>query len=348
MARVAIVGGGSVSQLHAQAIRLVPEAELLGFVGSAGAQMRATEFSTQQWPTLEAAAHAGADIAVICTPTGTHAEIGTRAAGLGMNILVEKAMDTSLAAARSLVAAAEDNGVVLGVVSQGQFELPFEELLSAVESGRLGVPTLASASRKCWRDRQYYRGWHGTHAMDGGGAMINQGIHKVDQLCRLMGRARRVTGWTRTLAHAIEVEDTAIALVEFDNGAVGTIEATTAFYSAGATPTEQTTVDTLQLSGDAGSAVISKGVLSTSWSGVSGPPPAVAHGARLDLFRRQHEDFVHALAEGRAPRVTGQEGLNALELVLAVYESARSGTTIELDDWAEAPRLDFSQGSAHR
>lgn len=347
MTRVAIVGGGSVSQLHAQAIRLVPEAELLGFVGGAGAEMRATEFSTQQWATLEAAAHAGADIAVICTPTGTHAEIGVRAAGLGMNILVEKAMDTSVAAARSLVAAAKDNGVVLGVVSQGQFEPPFEELLAAVESGRLGVPTLASASRKCWRDPQYYRGWHGTQAMDGGGAMINQGIHKVDQLCRLMGRVRRVTGWTRTLAHAIEVEDTAVALVEFENGAVGTIEATTAFYSAGATPPEQTTVDTLQLSGDAGSAVISKGVLSTSWSGVAAPPPPNSHRARLDLFRRQHEDFVRAVAEGREPRVTGQDGLNALELVLAVYESASTGKTIELEDWAELPDLDHNDRKAH-
>lgn len=347
MTRVAIVGGGSVSQLHAQAIRLVPEAELLGFVGGAGAEMRATEFSTQQWATLEAAAHAGADIAVICTPTGTHAEIGVRAAGLGMNILVEKAMDTSVAAARSLVAAAKDNGVVLGVVSQGQFEPPFEELLAAVESGRLGVPTLASASRKCWRDPQYYRGWHGTQAMDGGGAMINQGIHKVDQLCRLMGRVRRVTGWTRTLAHAIEVEDTAVALVEFENGAVGTIEATTAFYSAGATPPEQTTVDTLQLSGDAGSAVISKGVLSTSWSGVAAPPPPNSHRARLDLFRRQHEDFVRAVAEGREPRVTGQDGLNALELVLAVYESASTGKTIELEDWAELPGLDHNDRKAH-
>lgn len=331
--RVIVVGGGSISQLHAQALQVTPGAKLVAFVGGDGARMRSEEFGAGYAPDLATAVREhGPDIAVICTPTGTHAQLGVEAAMLGLNVLVEKAIDTTVSAAQALIDTCHDRGVLLGVVSQGQFEPEFAELLSAVEAGTLGPLTLGSAARKCWRDPEYYRGWHGTPAMEGGGALINQAIHKVDQLCRLMGPARRVTGWTRTQVHRIDVEDTALALIEFANGAVGTIEATTAFYSSGKTPPEQTTVDTLQVSGATGSAVLDKGMLTKTWA-----QPAVAplvcpgtHSARLDLFVRQHEDFIDALARNRPPRVTGEHGLRALELVVAVYKSARTGLPVEI------------------
>jgi len=331
--RVALVGGGSISRLHAQALQFSTHAELVTVVGGEGSKLRAEEFAVAHSPDLATAAllH-GANVAIICTPTATHAKFGIEAAKLGLHVLVEKAIDITESAALALIETCADQGVQLGVVSQGQFEPAFETLLAEVDAGSFGPLTLGSASRKCWRDAEYYRGWHGTKSMEGGGALITQAIHKIDQLSRLMGPATKVTGWTRTQAHRIDVEDTAVALVEFRNGAVGTIEATTAFYSAGATPPEQTSVDTLHISGTVGSAVLDRGVL-TSTASLDHATNVVREAtmsARLELFMRQHDDFFDALESGRSPRVTGEAGLQALQLVLAIYRSASTGTPVDM------------------
>jgi predicted dehydrogenase len=335
--RIAIVGGGLISDTHARAVQQVPGAELVAFIGGESSRMRASQFGVAHHRTLKAAADQDSvNIAVICTPTGTHAELGIQAATLGLHVLVEKPIDLSLDAARRLSQTCRTAGVRLAVVSQRRFDPGFVDLQDLIKSGRFGRLTLGSAAMKCWRDDGYYAAsWHGASQLGGGGALINQGIHTVDMLCQLMGPVRRVTAVNRTLAHSIEVEDAALAIVEFDNGAVGTIEATTAFYSAVSGPTVANAVERLEIAGTSGSAVLSAGRLThfsvaTSDFPVADQRPAPTSALPLEPFRLQHEDFVDAVRTGREPLVTGEDGLRSLELVRAIYESARLQKPVDL------------------
>jgi UDP-N-acetyl-2-amino-2-deoxyglucuronate dehydrogenase len=336
--RVSVVGGGLISDTHARAVQQVPGAELVAFVGGAGSKARAEQFGLAHRHTLgEAAEKDAIDIAVICTPTGTHADFGMQAAALGMHVLVEKPIDLSVDAARRLDEACRTAGVRLGVVSQRRFDPGFRDLRDLVGSGRLGRLTLGSAALKCWREDGYYAAsWHGTGDLGGGGALINQGIHTVDMLCHIMGPAKRVTALTRTLAHSIEVEDVALTVVEFDNDAVGTIEATTAFYSAVSGPAVANAVERLEISGTLGSAILSAGRLIHCSVATGGLPiadagPAATSALPLEPFRLQHQDFVEAIRTDREPLVTGRDGLRALELVSAIYESARLHKPVDID-----------------
>jgi predicted dehydrogenase len=336
--RFAVVGGGLISDTHARALGGVEGATLAAFVGGTRSRQRADRFGVPHHTDLaEAVARSGVQAAVICTPTGTHAKLGIAAARLGLHVVVEKPIDASVGAARRLRDACRRAGVTLGVISQRRFDAGFVELAGLLRGGRLGRLTLGSAAMKCWRDDDYYRaGWQGADLLGGGGALINQGIHVVDMLLSAMGPAERVTAVCRSLAHDIEVEDVALASVEFANGAVGTIEATTAFYSAVSGPTVANAVERLEVAGTTGSAILSGGRLvhCSVPSGdlpVSATLPAATSALPLDPFRLQHQDFVDAVLAGREPAVTGADGLRALALVSAIYESARAGKPVDLD-----------------
>jgi predicted dehydrogenase len=188
---------------------------------------------------------------------------------------------------------------------------------------------------KCWRDEDYYGNrWHSTDVVSGGGALINQGVHVVDLLRAIMGPVARVTALRRSIAHDIEVEDVAVATVEFASGALGTIETTTAFYSAHSGPAVASAVERLEIAGTAGSAILSAGRLVYCSLSIGDLPtstaPPTTTALPLDPFRRQHHDFVNAIRSGLQPAVTGHDGVHALELVTAIYESARAGKPVDL------------------
>jgi UDP-N-acetyl-2-amino-2-deoxyglucuronate dehydrogenase len=254
--------------------------------------------------------------------------------------VVEKPIDVTLAAADRLIEAARAAGVRLTVISQHRFDPGLVELKRLLGDGALGRLVLAEASTKWYRTQGYYdsAAWRGTWAMDGG-SLMNQGVHYVDLLRWCMGPVTEVTAVCTTQAHQIEVEDTALAIVRFGSGAVGTILSSTAAFPG--------FPQRLEVTGTDGTVIIEDGrIVRRAFGTQAGTDPrtgpddgagpgaigAAADPAAIDVASHaaQIADLLAAIEEGRAPAVDGQAGRDALEIVCAVYESARTGRTVRL------------------
>jgi predicted dehydrogenase len=232
---IGLIGAGNISDTHARAAAAIPEVAIAGVYAPTRehAQRLAAAHGSVAYGSLDALLrHRPLDLVIIGSPSGLHAEHGIAAAKHGLHVLVEKPIDVSAARADALIAEAERAGVHLGVIFQDRLKADVQRARALIDDGRLGRPILATAQVKWYRPPQYYAGsrWRGTQALDGGGALINQGVHTVDLLLWLFGPIRRVFGRTAAQLHAIEVEDTAVAVLEFENGALGTIEAATSAY----------------------------------------------------------------------------------------------------------------------
>ena len=220
--------------MHAAAIATLPGARLVAVtdVAAGAAAAFAAARGCAAEPGLDALlARPDVDVVCVCVPSGLHAEVGVRAARAGKHLVVEKPIDVTLAAADRLIEAARAAGVALTVISQHRFDPGLIELKRLLDDGALGRLVLAEASTKWYRTQAYYdsAAWRGTWAMDGG-SLMNQGIHYVDLLRWCMGPVTEVTAVCATQAHQVEVEDTALAIVRFGSGAVGTILSSTAAY----------------------------------------------------------------------------------------------------------------------
>ncbi len=331
---VALIGAGNISGTHATAAAAVPDVVVSAVFGSnAGKTAQLAERTgARAYDTLEAClAHSPLDAVIIGSPSGLHAAQGIAAAGRGLHVLVEKPIDVTLDRADALIGAADRAGVRLGVLFQDRAQPPFLQLKHALDSGRLGRPLLASARVPWYRPPEYYSGskWRGTWALDGGGALMNQGIHTVDLLHWLIGPVRRLSARTATLRHRIEVEDTVMAVLECASGALVTYEATTAAYPGYPRRVELTTEagtivvehsDVVAADGiEGGSDLLSRAPASTN-AAESSPVVDDVRG-----HRRLIEDFVEAVREGRDPACSGREARHSLALALAMYESARAG-----------------------
>jgi predicted dehydrogenase len=343
-----VIGAGNIALIHCRALAALaeqgiqPKAVLSRSPGRA--QKLAAQFGMDALTDADRFfARPDIQAVTICTPSGTHAELGRRAAAAGKHVLVEKPIDVTLAAARSLIAACSKHRVRLGVVLQSRF-LPAVQLIRrAIARGRLGRLHVVDAYVKWFRSREYYTSapWRGTRALDGGGALINQGIHTVDLAQHFAGAATWVSGLTARRQHPqIEAEDTALALVRYESGAAGVIEATTSLYPGFSRRVE--------VHGERGSIVLDGNDISL-WNLVERDEEEAelerlrdrkgkdgSNGASdpmaLDVIghQRQIEDFVGAVREGRSPVVDGAEACKALEIVLAVYQSADLGHPVEL------------------
>jgi predicted dehydrogenase len=243
-------------------------------------------------------------------------------------VLTEKPIDVTLAKGEALVAAAERAGVRLAVLFQDRLKPDLVRLREFIAAGGLGRVLLASARVKWHRPPEYYSGsgWRGRSALDGGAALINQGVHTVDLLLWLLGDVARVKGLTATLLHAIESEDVALALLEFASGAVATIEATTAAWPGYPRRVEITgSQGTVVVEGDRVTAADLRspapGLVSIGDEGLASAASAVV--ADATPHRRMIEDFVRAIETGAAPACDGREGLRSLAVVEAVYGDAR-------------------------
>ena len=233
---IGIIGAGNIALIHAQAIAaLGPQANvrLRAVLGKSRerAEKLAGQFGAAAF--TEAAAmleRPDIQVVTICTPSGTHADLGLQAAAAGKHVIVEKPIDVTMERARALVVGCEQHRVRLGVIFQSRF-LPAVTLIKqAIERGRLGKLYVVDAYVKWFRNRAYYQAaaWRGTKALDGGGALINQGIHTVDLAQHFAGPAASIYGIAERKHHPyIEGEDTALALVKYRGGAAGVIEATT-------------------------------------------------------------------------------------------------------------------------
>ena len=245
---VALVGAGNISETHARACREIPGVKIVAVHGAnhARAARLAALYGGVAYDDLPALlAHRPLDAVIIGSPSGVHADQGAAAAAAGLHVLVEKPIDVSVGAADRLIAAAADAGVRLGVLYQDRTQPSFVRLRALLVSGALGRPLLATARVKWYRAPEYYTGsrWRGTRALDGGGALINQGIHTIDLLVWLLGPVRRVLGGSATLLHEIEVEDTTLAILEFESGVRASFEATTAAYPGYPRRVELTTTE---------------------------------------------------------------------------------------------------------
>jgi UDP-N-acetyl-2-amino-2-deoxyglucuronate dehydrogenase len=336
---IAIVGAGIVARYHSAAIAATPGARLVAVSRSDAARAAdaAAEFGVPCETSLDALlAREDVDAVCVCTPSGQHAAQAVAAARAGKHVLVEKPMALTLADADAMIGAAREAGVHLAVAFQRRTEPVYQAVRAAVAAGDLGHLMLGAASVPYFRSQDYYRSavWRGTWAMDGGGALMNQGIHLADLLLWFMGEVVEVNARADTLAHAIEVEDNLACTLAFASGALGTIYATTAaapgfphrielYGSEGGVQVEGEAVVRWHARTPAPEAPAGSGAAA---AGSGGSPTAIGTTGHTRLLA----DFVAAVREGRPPLVTGEEGRRSLALVLAVYESARSGQAVRL------------------
>jgi UDP-N-acetyl-2-amino-2-deoxyglucuronate dehydrogenase len=330
--RIGFIGGGGITETHARAARDCADLEIAGFCGpnTGKTAALAREYGGRPFTALEdLLGTVRPDLVVIGSPSGRHAEQGIAAAERGVHVLVEKPIDVTTRRADALIGAAERADVRLGVLFQDRLEPGLVGLKRAVDGGAIGRPLLASARVKWHRPPDYYSGsrWRGTLALDGGAALINQGIHTVDLLLWLLGPVARVRAFTATAVHAIEGEDVALALLEFESGAMATLEATTCAWPGYPRRVEITgTEGTVTV--EAGAVVAAD--LRTPRPELVGAPKGRASGASTAKLasatphRRILEDFVAAIRDGRPPACDGREGRRSLALVEAIYAAAGS------------------------
>jgi predicted dehydrogenase len=269
------------------------------------------------------------DMIVVGTPSGLHGAHGAAGAMRGVHVLVEKPLEISTARADVLIEQAERAGVTLGVIFQDRLKPDVRRLKTLVEDGTLGSILLARAEVPWWRPPEYYRSsrWRGTWALDGGGALMNQAIHTVDLLLWLCGPVKRAFGRTATRFHDIEVEDTAVAVIEFRSGALATLEAATCVNPG--RPRR------IVIAGSKGSATLEGDRLLREGDSGGGPPPDNAGSpvvADETAHRAVFVDFIEAVRARRPPSCDGREGRRSVALVEAIYESSRHGTPVDVSD----------------
>ncbi len=338
--RFGIIGAGVAGRYHAQAIAQTPGAQLVAVCAGhpERAAALASAFGASVEPDVEALlARDDIDAVCLCTPSGQHAAQGIAAARAGKHVLVEKPLAITLADADALIDACRVAGVHLGVALQRRTDPDFRAARDAIASGALGRMILGAITVPYLRTQDYYdsAAWRGTWALDGGGALMNQGIHLVDLLLWLMGdEVVDVYAHSATLAHAIEVEDCVSATVRFAGGALGSIAATTAVAPGFPHRVEvYGTHGGLQIEGEAivrwETAHPSPSDLQRIVTGGAGQQAAGSGAHPTGISAVGHtrivHDFVAAIRDQRAPLVTGEEARRALAVVLAVYESARTG-----------------------
>ena len=339
MVHVGLIGAGNISDTHARAATAIPGVTI-GAVHAptlAHAQGLAARHGAAAYETLDGLlSHRPLDMVAIGSPSGLHAEQGIAAARRGLHVLVEKPIDVTTVRTDALIAAAARSGVTLGVIFQDRLKPDVQRLKALVDAGRLGSPILADAAVKWYRPPSYYREsrWRGTRTLDGGGALINQGVHTVDLLLWLFGPVRRVFAKAAAKLHEIDVEDTAVAVLEFENGALGTLEAATSAFPGYSRRIELTGANgTLILDGDTLSAIdlhdaaVDERPTPRSVATVSAASPVVADAS---AHQRVFEDFLRAVSQRTAPCCDGRGGRESVALIEAIYTSARTDRPVEI------------------
>ncbi|AEJ60912.1 oxidoreductase domain protein [Spirochaeta thermophila DSM 6578] len=343
---IGIVGTGGIADKHALAVGQVEGAELVAVMSRS--EERAKAFAERHGcraytSMSEFLDDPELDIVSICTPSGYHMEPALEAIAAGKHLVVEKPLEITLERCDAIIEAAAQKGVKVMGIFQSRFYDASRVLKETVEKGRFGRLVLGDAYVKWYRSQEYYdRGeWKGTWRFDGGGALMVQAIHAIDLLQWYMGRVDTVQAYAKILGHErIEVEDTAVATLEFENGALGVIEGSTAVYPG--------FLKRIEISGTEGSAIMEEEDFkawtfakeipedeeirrrfsgATRTQGGAADPGAIS----LEGHVRQFQAFVDALREGREPPVDGYEARKAVAIILAIYESAKTGRKVKVD-----------------
>jgi UDP-N-acetyl-2-amino-2-deoxyglucuronate dehydrogenase len=338
-----IIGTGSIAELHAKAIADLAHARLVACWGRTRdkAAVFAERNGCQPYGSYEQMlADPAVDVVTICTPSGLHMEPTVAAARAGKHVLCEKPLEIGLGRIDAMIAAHGQAGTRLGGIFPLRYLDMIDPIRQAIQAGRLGRITCASVFVPWWRSDAYYTdSWHGTWALDGGGALMNQSIHMVDLLCHLRPPIECVQAFAAALGHPrIEAEDTACAAVRYQDGALGMIYGTTASYPG--------RFRRLEITGDQGTIVTTEDSI-TTWEfasrqpededirrrfcqvqgggGVS-DPKAIGHTHHTRNFAA----FLRALEGDDSGWISGQEARKAVQVVLAIYESSRESRLVRL------------------
>ncbi len=342
---IGIVGVGMIANFHARSIADASGGHLVGAT-SRRAEPTAEFAAKHQCKAFDSidAMLADPDVQAvsICAPSGAHLDPALAAARAGKHVIVEKPLEVTTERCDQIIQACEEAGVRLAVTFQSRFHESSRLMKQAVEAGRFGKITLGDAYVKWFRSQQYYDSgaWRGTWKLDGGGALMNQAIHSVDLLLWLMGPVTEVSAMVATMTHErIEVEDVAVATLKFANGALGVIEATTTAYPG--------SLKRIEISGSHGTAILEEEDIKqwqfaeetpedeairkrmagkTETGGGAADPASIGHHGHTKLF----DEVIAAINEKRDSILDGREGRRSVELITAIYESARTGKTVKL------------------
>jgi UDP-N-acetyl-2-amino-2-deoxyglucuronate dehydrogenase len=340
-----IIGCGMIANFHARAINDIPDARLVACFDTipAAADRLASSTGCRAYHELDQMlADPAVTVVTVGTPSGAHMEPAVAAARAGKHVIVEKPLEVTLTRCDAIIQECDKAGVKLSAIFPSRFHDSNVELKRAIDKKRFGRLTLGDSYVKWFRPQSYYDAgaWRGTWKLDGGGALMNQAIHSVDLLTWLMGPVSEVQARTATLAHErIEVEDTAVAVVQFASGALGVIEASTAAYPG--------YLKRIEIHGSEGSAVIEEEDIvkwdftqpgprdvvilelmgqRKSTGGGASDPAAIGHHGHAKQFR----NVLSAIDQNGSPAIDGREGRRSVEIILAIYQSAKSGQTVRL------------------
>lgn len=316
----AVVGCGSISKTHIKALRLVEKAVLYAVCDRSKERAAAAAADTGAvlYTDLdEMLADEKIDAVIILTASGLHGDMGMQAAKAGKHVIVEKPMDISVEKARQLIKTCEENNVSLSCIFQHRYDDDTIALKKAVEEGRLGTLNAGCCHTKWYRGQEYYDevDWRGTQKYDGGGALMNQGIHQLDMFQYIMGEVDEVFAYCATRAHErIDVEDLCMATLKFKNGALGILEASTI-----ANPGFYTRID---INGSKGTVILQDNTVQ-EWKVEEEAP---YQGIKTELpHKLQLEEITESILEGKPSLVNGREALKVLILIEAIYKSAVTG-----------------------
>lgn len=335
-----LVGCGAVTVHHLRAINGIPGAEFTGVYGADPVQ--AKEFAEKHSLALYASYDEMLDdeciqAVSICTPSGTHASLAVKAMERGKHVIVEKPVALTLGDCRNIINAARRYDRKCEVICQLRFSPTTQAVKGAIEAGALGRIVNAGCYMKYYRAPEYYSAsdWRGTKEHDGGGALMNQGIHGIDLMRHLLGSPRTVNAVTGTLLHDIEVEDCAAAILTYPSGAIGVIEGTTCVYPGYSRRFE--------ICGTKGSIILEEDSIvkwdvplpchvkisaSPTGSGAS-DPGAISH----EGHKKQYEDLISAIKSG-APVTNGpEEAAESVALILAIYRAAQAGAPVDFTEF---------------
>ncbi len=332
-----IIGCGVIAKWHSDSIAAIENAKLIGVFDNfkESAQRFSEANNCKAFNTLEEMlASEEIDVICICTPSGTHAPLAIQAANAKKNVVVEKPVAITEKQLSELVSAVEENGVKLAVISQLRFSETVQIVKKAIDEGRLGKLLVCDVFMKYYRSPEYYAnsGWRGTWAMDGGGALMNQGIHGIDILTYLAGPVKAISGFCKTLDREIEVEDAACLSVEYQNGAIGLIQGTTCVTpgyprrteicgTKGTVVIEEDSIVKWDIEGENGSRYISETSVNTS-----SDPTAFD----LQNHRKQIENLLDSIENDTTPLVDIYEGKKTVEIILGAYEASKTGKKVVL------------------
>lgn len=335
---IGIIGTGSIVKTYAKCIDELSETKLIGLYTKSDGRVKEAEdlFGLPVFNDLQKFLQLPEiDLICVCNESGNHGEAIKKSAEAGKHVLCEKPLEVTPQKIDEVIAICARHGAILGCALQNRCGRDYRAVEKAVREGWLGKLLMGSAHINWYRPEAYYKNnpWRGTKKLDGGAAFINQGIHTIDLLTHLMGPVKSVFGNMKTMVHDIEGEDVGIGVLNFENGAMGTITASTALFPG--------YPERLEVYGEKGSILLEGGKI-VYWNVQGIPPPESSNiesntsGAAdpSNIGHANHkiviQDMIDAVKEGRSPMVDGAEARKAIEVITSLYSSSKQEKLVYL------------------